>query len=199
MSNSAILCISKQQILKIAIVPVLQQVVSIIVCSLTNADIFGHYEIAKLFITGTAFELNNYCESYYHLLSTEAKKFCQRLIRKNTYRTKLDICIGTSRESNFSLHKLEEKCFCLDTFLKGELRIVSSSTCFVRLPNSHGSGEPWSYREVDSPIKCGSSSAVLLQGEEFSSKTFQAKVVGSIVYDRPNKGKVIINARFVHK
>lgn len=195
MSKSTVINISIQQILQISIIPVLQQVLSTIVCSLVNNDIFGYYEIAKLFITGRFFELDNYCESYHYTITAEATKICQHLIRKNTYRTKLDICISTNKnskiDSNVPPGISKEKCFCYDIFLTGELRIVSSSTYFVRLP-AHFMLENRVYNELDTSIKCGFSSTAILRGEELCNKIIHVKPGPTALNDAIAKSREVL-------
>lgn len=175
--------ISAQQVLQIAIIPVLQQLFLTIIICLTNNDIFGHYEIAKLFITGSFLQLNEYNDIYHYIVVTETRKICRQLIRENTYKTGLDICISTST-AKLNLPPVK-KGFCYDNFMRGELRIVSSSTYFAYLSECRIKDMPyWYYGEIDSPVKCGFSSSIMLRGEEIHNKRIQVKPACAIFHDK---------------
>lgn len=186
LSEDADVVITIQQLLQIAVIPVLEGLLLTVISSLTNNDMFGFYEIARLFITGRFLELDNYCEYYNHMVTTQMNKLCQELIRKNTYRTKLDFCISTGRgASNVSICTVGKKCFCYDNFLKGELRAVSSSTYFCQLSRPSTFCGQWRQVEIDSPVKCGFSSAVILRGEELKDKIIRVKRNYSVLHDAP--------------
>lgn len=185
-SNGAAIVISAQQILEIGIIPVLNQLFAQVISCLTNDNIFGFYEIANLFVTGKFLEPNYYSEFYQFIITTEARKACEQLIFESIYRTKVDICIDSNTSGS-----LEKKCFCYDTFLKGELCVVSSSTYFIHLPEIRVDKD-WTSVEIDSAIKCGFSSSLMLQGERLLDKTIQVKSTTQGVNNFPTGGKATI-------
>lgn len=178
MLDGIVLTISLQQIILIAIIPVLTQILSAIVSSLTNTDVFGHYEIAKLFITGSLFKIQDFNKSYHYIVVTEARKICRKLIRENTYRTKVDININTSREETMTarIPARPQKSFFYDMFLKGELRIVSSSEYMTDL--SHLLFKNGSSTFRDCPVNVSGvegSSCIIHQGKELFDKRIQVR------------------------
>lgn len=127
------------------------------------------------------------------MVTTEIRRICQQLIRKNSYRTKLDICISTNQLQGSNINSvipLEQKCFCYDTFLKGELRIVSSSTYFVHLAQKNLLVPYLELGKIDNSINCGYSSSILLRGDELFDRRLQVKasfgylLQGDILFDR---------------
>lgn len=191
MINDVTILVSIRQILQIAIIPVLQQILSTVIFSLTNKDIFGYYEIAELFITGRFLEMNNYCASYHQLIHMESKKICLQLIEKNTYRTKLDISISTTRGSDSNSNVAfdqEMKCFCYETFEKGEIRIVSSSTYFVCVPYATRVLNSLKHERLGSSVTCGYSHGILIRGQELCDRTIEVKATSDIAHDKILRG-----------
>lgn len=182
-----------EEIIRIAVIPVLTQLCSIIIASLTNTDIFGLYEIAKLYITGACLKISNFNESYHNSVVTEMRKLCHQLLRENTHRTKLGIAIetswkpvSTSNPSIDSVGQRTQRSFVYDTFLRGELRIVCSSTYLAHFASSYLVGvEPHTlYDDIDGEIKCGYSTSLLLRGEELRDRKIKIMENPRTQYDR---------------
>jgi hypothetical protein len=128
-SDTQGITITIQELIEIGIMPVLRQSVLIIISCLL--DEFGYFEIAKLFVTGSFLNIKEHNGIYDHLIRNEMEKEFKRLIREKTYRTKFDLLIGTSvehQEQSRAVTSLGYKHFCFDTFTKGELRVVASTT-----------------------------------------------------------------------
>jgi hypothetical protein len=94
-------------------------------------DVFGYFETARLFVTGDFLKIHGYDSIYYHMIMTEMTKELRQLIGKKTYRTKFNLFINTSikqQERSKYTTDLGYKHFDYDTFTKGDLRVVASTT-----------------------------------------------------------------------
>lgn len=98
-----------------------------------DENIFGHFEIAKLFVTGNFLPIKQYSDIYDYVILTEFEKELKLLISKYTYKTKYDLDIKTCsnkhpQSKNLNVWMQHTKPFCFDRFSKGELRTVASRT-----------------------------------------------------------------------
>lgn len=135
--NDLILTLTLRQLLDIGILPVLQNMVSIIISCLMDKNIFGHYDIVELFITGDILKTQEHNDAYHWFIISQMKKELASQIRENTYSTKFEISLQTSeQQKSTSTNGIGERYFCYDTFLKGELRKVYSKTYYLNINNT---------------------------------------------------------------
>lgn len=66
---------------------------------------------------------------------SELEKEMKAQVREKTYRTYFNVDIQTSRERTKTRSEIGKKSFCYNTFVKGELRPVCSTT-YCLTPNS---------------------------------------------------------------
>jgi hypothetical protein len=121
------LVISVKQLMDIAIVPVIKQLVSTLVSGLLDTNLFGHYDINTLFVTGGCFKTSEFNDIYHHLIVSEFRRELKRLLNS----IKIEIEIHTSRQHAPLSDKPGYKSFCYDIFSKGELCKVSPTTYFL--------------------------------------------------------------------
>lgn len=132
LSTNSSITTSIRQLIQIAIIPVIQCIVSDIIACLLNLDIFGHYDIALLIITGNCLSIKKFNEGYHRIVTQEISRTLKELIREKTYRTKFRISVDTCRQGQPSpTMPSKQDLFCYTRFAKGELRIVSG-TLFCR-------------------------------------------------------------------
>lgn len=108
----------------IAITPILQGLISDIVSSLLDKDIFGYYYITTMVITGSILKQNQQNDIYEHLLRSEIKKEFKEQMRGRVYKFKLLMRLDTTH--SISVGKKISSFY--NMFLRGELRIVASTT-----------------------------------------------------------------------
>lgn len=120
-----------RQLFDKAIIPVLKDIVSNIMSCLIDKAIFGEYEIAKLFVTGSCLPLKDYNTTYHHLVVSELLREFKYIIRLKSYKTKLEMVVQTCKQHQTALTisaNNNHQAFCYHIFKKGELRIVSNAT-----------------------------------------------------------------------
>jgi hypothetical protein len=175
-SNTRGIYISIQELMDIAITPVLKQSVSTIISCLL--DDFGYFEITKLFVTGSFLKIHDYNSIYDHIIITEMKKEFKRLIREKTYRTKLDLLIDTSgkqQKQSETMTSLEYKHFCFDAFTKGDLRVVANTTYMLNNDPEIGDSDLY-FTSIQLPQFSENRNGLIIRGEELQDKTIKVDV-----------------------
>lgn len=169
--------ITAQELTEIAIIPLLKRVVNMIVASIINRDIFGHYDIAKLFVTGHFLRIKKYSQAHHYLIETEFRKALEDSLLHKSYKTAFDIAISTCQEQPPKF-MLNQKHYCYDKLIRGELGTVSNSTYFLRR-YSHlwKSNECLINVEINGSRKYGHSSELLFRGERFVNKRLKLDVI----------------------
>lgn len=116
----------------IAIIPVLKGLISDIVSTLIDTDIFGHYYITKIILTGSFLKQSKQNDVYNYLIISEIEKeFKEQILRGRIYELKLNI-MGLDTGDQYQLNETTKcrnetsKSSFYDIFLRGELRVVSS-------------------------------------------------------------------------
>lgn len=159
--------LTTRQILNIGIFPVIKKTASIIMSCLLDKSIFGYFDISKVFITGSLLKTFEHNETYQWFLVSELEKEIKAQIREKTYRTKLEICIRTSRQYDpISKGKTVKigRPFCYDIFLKGEIRVVFGETyCINTTSGDKSPFDLWilKYNEVNTKTFINSNSVAL--------------------------------------
>lgn len=133
LSETCTISITIQELMDIAIIPVVKQTASAIISCLIDEGNFGHYEIKKLFITGTFVRVQKHNEVYDYSITMQLRQELAQLIKGKTHRTIIYISIKTCVNYKQLLQSTvtKHKSFCYDIFLKGELRLVASATYFT--------------------------------------------------------------------
>lgn len=122
--------IFSQQIMDIAIIPVLKGLISDIVPSLLNTDIFGYYYVTKMIITGSLLDQKEQNGIYNCILRSEiVKEFKEQMISR-IYNFQVIIALNTRYQLSTSKgsNKINKVSSLYDIFWRGELRIVASVT-----------------------------------------------------------------------
>lgn len=105
---------------------------SIVVSTLVDENIFGHYDIANLLVTGGLLKTKEYNSAYHYMVTSEIKKELKKLILEYTYRTKLTLRIDTHQDMHSNTSNTSRNTskipFCYHIFSEGNLRIVSSTS-----------------------------------------------------------------------
>lgn len=107
--------ISSQQIMDIAVIPVLKKLISDIVSSLLDANIFGHYRIIDMVITGSFLRQKEENSINNQLITTEIEKEFKEQMRGRVYEFKI----------NMDTPSISNGTSFYEIFLRGELRIVA--------------------------------------------------------------------------
>lgn len=126
------LCISFQEIMDIAVIPVLKSLISDIVSTLLNTDTFGHYHVTKMVVTGSFLRQKEQKKIFNYLLTSEIEKEFKEQMRSRVYEFQVIIGLVTSClnqpnivNSNYGNNKISS---FYDKFIRGELRIVANMT-----------------------------------------------------------------------
>lgn len=166
MSETCRISISLQDLLDIAIIPVLKQSVSEIISCIIDENVFGYFEIAKLFVTGNFLAIKEYSDMYASSIIAELEKEFKLLISRYTYKTKYDLDIKTYRSTQKDSLVCfgHSKPFCFDVLTKGELRTVASKT-YLECNHSDLRGK-----------LLGSDGVFIVRGEELSEKTVNVPI-----------------------
>lgn len=175
MSNSMDFNITIHELMDVAIIPVLKNIVNIIVASVINRDVLGYYDIARLFITGNLVRIKNYNKSYQHILETEICQELERVLLYKAYEIPFDVFITTYQQQEIaqiydSTAVFKRYHFCHEKLSKGELRTVSSSTHLLRRSVTAYARPSPICIEVANSVKWGFSSELILQEEEMTKK-----------------------------
>lgn len=153
----------------------LKNLVSVIVSCLVDENIFGHYQVEKLFMTGSVLSIIEHNEMYHHIITTEIEKEFKQQIRETLYPTKLIMIVDTSIHRMVILKNLltkNIKSFCFDLLLKGDLRAVHSATfCLGKSP---GIGPYCVVENLASNRRCY---FLTIRGTELVDQTLHTKIM----------------------
>jgi hypothetical protein len=166
--------------MEIGIIPVLKQSVTTIISCLLDG--FGYFEIAKLIVTESFLKIREYNSIYDHMISQKWKKEFKRLIREKTYRTKFELLIDTSTkqlERSKYTTNLGCKHFCYDTFTKGELRVVASTTYIL------DSDDDTAYITPDHLLQFSDNErGLIIRGEELNDTRIKIDIHNNTYHDK---------------
>lgn len=161
-----------------AIIPAIKKLVSVIVASFVNSDIFGYYWISNLFLTGHIFEYEKHTTLLHDIVFKELKRELKDMDSSNGFMIPCIIHINPCCQKQSIPRRLilttKSAPFCYDEFIDGSLSAISSSAYFLRAKAEKNRDE--FYVSICSPIRFGGSSSLLLRGEQLLEKRFKMSV-----------------------
>jgi hypothetical protein len=151
--------------------------VNTVVAAITNRDIFDHYHITKLFITGHFLRIKEYSKTYQYIIEKKLKNELAELLLHKSYKTTFDISVVTYRhQESKNVSPPKQKHFCHDRLMKGELRAVSSSTYLLRRGLQYPEHVSDLSVGINSSIKFGHSSGFIFRGQELTKRRLKVDV-----------------------
>jgi hypothetical protein len=117
---------SIRDIMDIMVIPVLHQLVSTIISCIIDPNIFGHYKVPKIFLTGNFIRIRNYNESYYRIVHSEIKKKFHQGLRSDV-KNWLEFSLITSWNERLP-SPIRIKHFAYDLLKLGEPLIAMNSS-----------------------------------------------------------------------
>lgn len=166
--------ITIQELMDIAIIPLLKIVVDKIVANV----IFNHFDVNKLFLTGHFLRINNYSYIYQYMIETELRKELEHQLLRRSYKTTFDVSIATCQEQLSKNLMLDQQHFGYAKLTQGELQVVSNSTYLLRQGFLWSLSKPLLSVEMKGATrKYGYSSEILFRGEQISEKRFSLDAV----------------------
>lgn len=121
-------CISLQQIMDLAVIPVLKGLISDIVSTLLDTDAFGYYYVTKMVLTGN-FLSQKEQSIFSHIILSEIEKEFKEQMRSRVYEFQvITDLVTSSQKKSIVINSRVKRISFYDTFLRGELRIVANMT-----------------------------------------------------------------------